>query len=92
MTNAYFGMTWFFSGGLYDVNSFLYLVFSYSFLNGMNRFIQRNFQFLFSDLIKISALVFIFRDYLTTMDADFIYIYGTIYLSVLLIRKIEDAT
>lgn len=89
MTNAFFSMTWLFEGGLYDLNSLLFVIFSYSFLQGFENVIKNNFHSLFSTLIQVSALVFLFRAYLTTMDADFINIYGAIYILILFIQNIE---
>ncbi len=90
MTNAYFSMTWLFSGGLYDVNSFLFIIFSYSFLSGLNQILRNNFSHTLSALIQTSALFFLFRAYLTTMDADFIYMYGSIYFLILIVKKIDS--
>lgn len=92
MTNAYFSMGWLFPGGLYDVNSFLFIVFGYAFISGFNRFVKNDFQYLLSGLVQVGALVFLFRAYLTTMDADFIYLYGSIYLLIIFIQKIEMDT
>lgn len=90
MTNAYFNMTWLFRGGLYELNSFLFIIFSLSFLNGFDRLVKNNFQFIFSGIIQTSALFFLFRAYLTTMDADFIYMYSSIYLLIIFLQKIES--
>ncbi len=92
MTNAYFSMGWLFPGGLYDVNSFLFIIFGYSFISGFNRFMKNDFQYLLSGLVQVGTLVFLFRAYLTTMDADFIYLYGSIYLLIIFMQKMETDT
>jgi len=89
MTNAFFSMTWLFPGGLYDLNSLLFIVFGYAFLRGFDRLLREPFQLSFADLSGALALIFLFRAYLTSMDADFIYIYGSIYLLMIFLRKIE---
>ena len=92
IANAYFSMGWLFSGGLYDVNSFLFIIFGYAFISGFNRFVKNDFRYLLSGLVQVGALVFLFRAYLTTMDADFIYLYGSIYLLIIFMQKIETGT
>lgn len=89
MANAFFSMRWLFAGGLYDLNSFLFLIFGGAFLSGIARFMKYDFNGLCTGIIQIVALVFLFRAYLTSMDADFFNIYGTIYLLLIVIDKIE---
>lgn len=90
MTNAFFGMTWLFPGGLYDLNAFLFVLFGYSFLKGFDRIVKNNFKDqIFSTTIQTCALFFLFRAYMTSMDADFIFMYGATYLLIIFIQKIE---
>ncbi len=89
MTNAFFSMRWLFPEGLYDLNSFLFLIFGAFFLSGFDRFIKKDFSHIYSEITQIVSLVFLFRAYLTSVDADFIYIYGIIYLLTLILQKVE---
>lgn len=92
MSNAFFSMRWLFTEGLYDLNSFLFFIFGTFFLSGFERFVKKDFSYIYSDITQIVALIFLFRAYLTSVDADFIYIYGIMYILILVLQKIESST
>ncbi len=89
IANALFGVSWLYKGGLYDLNSLLFVLVGGSFLYDLRRLLQGAHQHLLSGAIQALSLVFLFRIYLTSMDADFLNIYGVIYLLVNIIRKME---
>ncbi|MDZ4703768.1 MAG: hypothetical protein SH848_07550 [Saprospiraceae bacterium] len=90
MSNALFGVAWLYEGGLYDLNSFLFVLIGGSFLAGFGQLLRGDREHLLSGMIQATALVFLFRDYLSSVDADFLNIYGPMYLLVFLIRQMEQ--
>lgn len=89
--SALFSIPNIWSGGLYDLNGLLYLCFGVFFLGKtFSLFENRNTQILPSNLLCAAALVFPFRAYLTSTDADFLNIYLGIYLLIFIIQSIEQ--
>ncbi|MFM9951065.1 MAG: LIC_10190 family membrane protein [Saprospiraceae bacterium] len=91
LTNALFGLAWLYKGGLYDLNSFLFVLISGSFLSGLGPILRQEKDRLLSGIVQVAAFVFLFRIYLTSMDADFLNIYGVLYLLVFIIRQMEQS-
>ncbi|NUN99812.1 MAG: hypothetical protein HUU01_04260 [Saprospiraceae bacterium] len=90
MSNALFGIAWLYKGGLYDLNSFLFVLIGGAFLAGFGQLVRGAREHLLSGMIQAVALVFLFRAYLSSVDADFLNIYGPMYLLVFLIRQMEQ--
>lgn len=90
MTNALFGVAWLYEGGLYDLNSFLFVLIGGAFVSGFMPLLLGKTDHLLSGIIQATALVFLFRSYLTSMDADFFNIYGVLYFLVFIVRQIEE--
>lgn len=91
LTNALLGLAWLYEGGLYDLNSFLFVLIGGSFLSGLGPILRREKDQLLSGIVQLAALVFLFRIYLTSMDADFLNIYGVLFLLVSIIRQMEQS-
>lgn len=89
LANALFGVAWLYKGGLYDLNSFLFVLIGGSFLSGLGPLLRGQKDHLLSGIVQAAALIFLFRVYLTGVDADFLNLYGTLYLLVLIIRQLE---
>jgi len=90
MANALFGVAWLYKGGLYDLNSFLFVLIGGAFLSGFVQLLRGAKEHLLSGIIQAAALVFLFRSYLTSMDADFFNLYGVLYFLVCIVRQIEQ--
>ncbi|MEO7176337.1 MAG: hypothetical protein ABIV51_10580 [Saprospiraceae bacterium] len=89
--SALFSLPTIWPSGLYDLNGLLYLCFGVFFLGKtFNLFEGRNTQILPSNLLCAAALVFPFRAYLTSTDADFLNIYLGIYFLILILQSIEQ--
>jgi len=90
MTNALFGVAWLYEGGLYDLNSLLFVLIGGAFLSGFEPLLRGQKEHLLSGIIQATAMVFLFRLYLTSMDADFFNLYGVLYFLVCIIRQMEQ--
>jgi len=90
MTNALFGVSWLYEDGLYDLNSFLFILIGGAFVSGFLPLLRGKKEQVLSGIIQATALVFLFRAYLTSMDADFFNIYGVLYFLIFIVRQIEQ--
>lgn len=77
--NAVFNLRGLIPGGTYDLNSFLFLVIGAAFLYRIQVFWRDNRGLWLPALFGAGALVFLFRAYLSAMDADFLNIFGGLF-------------
>jgi hypothetical protein len=89
ITDCFFSVSYLIKGGLYELNSFLFLMFNLFFLAGFDRLFKERIDLLSSDSISIIGFVFLWRSNLTSMDADYLNIQLGLLILVLLLRKIE---
>lgn len=90
--NAVFNLRWLIPGGTYDLNSFLFLTIGAAFLYRIQLFgrdIQRPW---LPALFGTGALVFLFRAYLSAMDADFLNIYGGLFFLLICLEHLVIET
>jgi len=90
ITNALFGVAWLYEGGLYDLNGFLFVLIGGSFLFGFGRLLHGESGTMLSSIVQATALVFLYRNYLSSMDADLISLYGMLFFLIGIIRQMEQ--
>lgn len=90
LLDAFFSTPFLFEGGLYDLNALIFLVLGAYFLFGFNSLLKGKTDHLYSGLIRAASLFFLWRAYLTSMDADFLNIYGGLFWLALAVRRTEE--
>lgn len=89
LSNTIFSWTKFFSGGLYDINSYLYLVINFHLLKSFNHILISKGNINFFHYFNTAALIVLFRSQLTSLDPDYPHIFIGIYILSLIIKELE---
>jgi hypothetical protein len=87
MSSAIFGHVYWFKGGLYDLNGYLFLIINIYFLSGVNRLIRNISRYTVQDYLMLFAGIALYRQLLTSIDSNYPYIFIGIVLLLLFIEK-----
>ncbi|MCB9322675.1 MAG: hypothetical protein H6571_02950 [Lewinellaceae bacterium] len=90
MSSAVYSFAFWFKGGLYDLNSFLFILINFYFLSGINRILKKNFNYPLHDYLMLFACIALYRQLLTSMDSDYPHVFIGLVLLLLFIEKSDD--
>ena len=90
MSSAVFGFSFWFKGGMYDLNAYLFIIINFYFLTGVNRILKNKVKFSLHDYLMLFAGIALYRQLLTSMDADYPHIFIGIVLLLLFIEKADE--
>ncbi len=92
MSSAVYSFAFWFKGGLYDLNAFLFVLINSYFLGGVNRIIKREVKWKLHDYLMLFAGIALYRQLLTSMDADYPHIFiGLVLLLTFLAKSEQDS-
>lgn len=89
MSNAVYSFAFWFRGGLYDLNAFLFVLINFYFLGGVNRIIRKEVNWKFHDYLMLFAGIALYRQLLTSMDADYPHIFIGLVILFTFLAKVE---
>jgi hypothetical protein len=90
MSSAVYGLSFWFKGGMYDLNAYLFMIINFYLLAGVNRIIKNKVNHPFHDYLMLFAGIALYRQLLTSMDADYPHIFIGIVLLLLFIEKADQ--
>ncbi len=90
MSSAVFGFSFWFKGGMYDLNAYLFLILNFYFLTGVNRIVKNKVKFALHDYLMLFAGIALYRQLLTSMDADYPHIFIGLLLLPIFIEKSDQ--
>ena len=89
MLSAVFGLRSWVEGGVYELNGFFFILFSFYFMSKTLEVIKKREALRPSDWLVMAALVFPFSFLVDSMDADYLSIFGGIYMHYRVLRMME---
>lgn len=90
MSNAIFSHVYFFKGGLYDLNAYIFLLINLFFLKGINNILKGNSQNQLANFFMLFAGIALYRQLLTSIDADYPHVFIGIVILLLFIKKSDE--
>lgn len=87
MSSAIYGWSFWFKGGMYDLNGYLFLLINFYFLGGVKRIIRKEYETKLSDYLMLFSGIALYRQLLTSMDADYPHVFIGLTLLVIFLEK-----